>query len=86
LISDAVEKRCRSRLTTGLSTTLRAGPAASRGRRDDKFIAQAELSSEQSACLWQVEKENDTAKSPWMRGPEGRPPNPISKLNAASES
>jgi hypothetical protein len=30
---------------------------------------------EEPTCLWQVEKENDTAKSPWMRGPEGRPPN-----------
>jgi hypothetical protein len=29
---------------------------------------------EEPTCLWQVEKEM-TLQSPWMRGPEGRPPN-----------
>jgi hypothetical protein len=36
---------------------------------------------EQSACLWQVEKEMTLQKSRWMRGPEGR----SSKLQPSPE-
>ena len=36
---------------------------------------------EQSACLWQVEKEMTLQKSRWIRGPEGR----SSKLQPSPE-